>query len=69
MAMICYSHVCLQERELQTVSGSRRMYADDERTREVGQLQSTCEAAEQCRGNGSGGGGGKEVGQGELARA
>ena len=26
------SHVCLQRRELQTVSGSRRTYADDERT-------------------------------------
>jgi hypothetical protein len=38
------SHVCRQERELQTVSGSRRTHADDERTREVGQLHSTYEA-------------------------
>src|SRR4029077_3627575 len=63
------SHVCLRRRELQTVSGSRRTYADDERTREVGQLHSTCEVAEQSRGTGSGGDGGKGAGQGELARA
>src|SRR5256885_16521640 len=63
------SHVCLQERELQTVSGSRRMHADDERTWEVGQLHSPYEAAEQCRGTGSGSGGGKVSGHGERARA
>ena len=63
------SRVCLRRRERQTASGSRRTYADDERTREVGQPDSTCEAAEQSRGTGSGGGGGKGAGQGELARA
>jgi len=40
----------LRKRELQTASGSRRTHADDERKREVGQLQSTCEVAEQGRG-------------------
>src|SRR5246127_4151851 len=63
------SHVCLRRRELQTVSGSRRTYADDERKWEVGKLHSTCEVAEQSRGTGSGGDGGKGAGQGELARA
>src|SRR5215472_7014631 len=62
------SHVCLQERELQTVSGSQRTNTDDERTWEVGQLRNTCELAEQSRGTGSGDEGGKGVGQGELAR-
>src|SRR5215469_2540387 len=62
------SHVCLQERELQTVSGSQRTYVDDERTWEVGRFCSTCEVAEQCRGTGNGGDGGKRAGQGELAR-
>src|SRR5215468_10329280 len=63
------SHVRLQERELQTVSGSQRTNTDDERTWEVGQLCNTCEVAEQCRGTGSAGDGGKGAGQGELARA
>src|SRR5580700_5346 len=62
------SHVCLQRRELQTVSGSRRTKADDERTWEVGRLHSTYKLAEQSRGTGSGGEGGKGAGQGELAR-
>src|SRR5215469_17027551 len=62
------SHVCLQGRELQTVSGSQRTNADDERTWEVGRLHNTCELAEQSRGTGRGGEGGKGAGQGELAR-
>ncbi len=35
--------------------------------REVGQLHSTCKLAEQSRGTGNGGEGGKGAGQGELA--
>src|SRR5215472_633636 len=62
------SYVCLRGRELQTVSGSQRTNADDERTWEVGQLRSTCELAEQSRGTGRGGEGGKGSGQGKLAR-
>src|SRR3990172_60733 len=53
----------------QAASGSPRTYADDGRTREVGQARSTWEAAEQSPGTGGGGGGGKGSGQGELARA
>ena len=37
--------------EAQTASGSPRTHADDARTREVGQLRSTGEAAEQSRSN------------------
>jgi len=44
------SHVCLQGRELQTVSGSQRTNTDDERTWEVGQPRNTCEVVEQSRG-------------------
>src|SRR5215831_3383965 len=62
------SHVCLQRRELQTVSESQRTYTDDGRTWEVGQPRSTCKLAEQNRGTGSGGEGGKGAGRGELAR-
>jgi hypothetical protein len=58
------SHVCLRGRELQTVSGSRRTYADDERVWDVGQFHSTCEVAEQSRGNGSGGTEGRELAKG-----
>src|ERR1700739_426648 len=63
------SHVCLQRRELQAVSGSRRTYADDERTREVAQSHSTYEVADPSRGTGRGGEGGKWTDRGELARA
>src|SRR5580700_10104430 len=63
------SHVRLQKRELQTVWGSQRTYADDEWAWEVGQLHCTCELAEQSRGTGGGSEGGKGAGQGELARA
>jgi RNA-directed DNA polymerase len=45
-------------------SGSLRTYADDERTREVGQTCSTCEVPEQGRATGGGGDGGKRAGQG-----
>lgn len=48
------SHVCLQGRELQTVSGSQRTNTDDERTWEVGQPRNTCEVVEPCRGTGRG---------------
>src|SRR2546425_10969373 len=53
------------ERGPRTASGSRRTYADDARTREVGQPRSTGEVAEQSRGTGGGGDGGKGAGQGE----
>src|SRR5438093_130179 len=52
----------------QTASGSPKTHADDERTREVGQLRTTAEAAEQRRATGRGGGRGKGAGQGEPAR-
>src|SRR5260370_37518205 len=39
------SHVCLQRREVQTASGSRKAHADDGQTWEVGQLHSTVEVA------------------------
>src|SRR5215468_10402212 len=53
----------------QTASGSPRAHADDERSREVGQVRSTEEAAERRPANaGRGGGGGKGPGQGKLAR-
>ncbi len=53
----------------QTASGSPRAYADDERTREVGQLRSTEKSPNKAEGTGGGGGGGKGAGQGKLARA
>ena len=62
------SRVCPREREPRTASGSRRTYADDERTREVGRPRSTGEVAEQSRGTGGGGDGGKGAGQGEPER-
>src|SRR5207253_5966759 len=58
------SRVCRRLREPQAASGSPRTYADDGRTREVGQPRSTREATEQRRGTGGGGGGGKGAGQG-----
>jgi len=45
------------------------MYADDERTREVGQTCSTCEVLEQGWATGGGGDGGKRFGQGKSATA
>src|ERR1700691_5714217 len=50
-------------------SGSLRTYADDERTREVGQTRSTCEVPEPSRTTGGGGDGGKGTGQREPASA
>src|SRR6266852_6221189 len=44
-------------------------YADDERTREVGQANRTCEVSEQRWATGRGGDGGKGPGQGEPATA
>src|SRR4029079_8136131 len=62
------SGVCLLHAE-QTASGSPRTNADDERTPEVGQPRSTEEATERRRARADrGGGGGKEAGQGKLAR-
>jgi len=48
-------------------SGSPRIKADDERTREVGQTHSTGEVSEQGRSFGGGGDGGKGSGQGNLS--
>jgi len=48
--------------------GTLRRYALDERAREVGQARSTCEAAEQRRASGRGGGGGKGPAQGERGQ-
>jgi hypothetical protein len=50
-------------------SGSLRMYADDERTWEVGQTQSTGEVSEQGRATGGGGDGGKGFDQEKSAIA
>ena len=50
-------------------SGSPRTYADDARTREVGQARSTREVPEQRRATGRGGDGGKGSGQREPAPA
>ena len=50
-------------------SGSLRTYADEERTREVGQTCSTCEVLEQGWATGGGGDGGKRFDQGESATA
>jgi hypothetical protein len=50
-------------------SGSLRMYADDERTWEVGQTHSTGEVSEQGRATGGGGDGGKGFDQGKSATA
>src|SRR3989441_1731924 len=63
------SRVRLWPRGPQTASGSPRTHADDERAREVEQLRSTGEAAEQGRGAGRGSGGGKGAGQGKRGRA
>ena len=48
--------------------GTLRRYALDGRAREVGQARSTCEAAEQRRASGRGGGGGKGPAQGERGQ-
>ncbi len=48
---------------LRVASGSRKTHADDERTREVGQVRSTCEVSKQDRATGCGGDGGKGSGQ------
>jgi len=48
--------------------GTPRRYALDERAREVGQARTTCEAAEQRRASGRGGGGGKGPAQGERGQ-
>src|SRR5713226_5923562 len=50
-------------------SGGPRTHADDERTREVGQIRSTCEVPEQGRATGGGGDGGKGSDQREPASA
>ena len=50
-------------------SGSPRMYADDERTREVGQTHSTGKVSKQGRATGGGGDGGKGFDQGKSATA
>src|SRR5208283_4686331 len=50
-------------------SGSPRTYADEARTREVGQAHSTGEVPEQNRATGGGGDGGKGPDQGELVAA
>src|SRR6266436_8564561 len=50
-------------------SGSLRTHADDERTREVGQICSTCEVSEQSWATGGGGDGGKRSDQREPATA
>src|SRR5215469_708275 len=50
-------------------SGSLRTHADDERTWEVGQADSTYEVPEQPRATGGGGDGGKRSGQREPAPA
>jgi hypothetical protein len=63
------SRVRLRRSSPQAASGSPRAHADDARTREVGQGRSTAEVAEQRRASGCGGGGGKDPGQGKLARA
>src|SRR6267378_2123524 len=63
------SHWPLRSQDGQSVSGSRKTHADDERRWEVGPAQSTGEAVEQGRENGRGDGGGKGPDQGEPARA
>src|SRR5207237_6394466 len=50
-------------------SGSPRTHADEERTREVGQIRNTCEVPEQGRATGGGGDGGKRSDQREPATA
>src|SRR5437660_10813488 len=54
-----------REAVARAVSGSLRTGADDERTREVGQVHSTGEVTEQGQTDGGGGDGGKGLGQGE----
>src|SRR5580704_5510091 len=63
------SRVCPGPQLPWDASGSLRTYADDERTREVGQPCSTCEVHEQRRATGGGGDGGKRAGQREPASA
>src|ERR1700693_231584 len=62
------SHRPLRSQDGQSVSGSRKTDADNERRWEVGPTHSTREVAEQGRGNGRGGDGGKGSDQGESAR-
>src|SRR5437660_2965502 len=50
-------------------SGSPRTHADEERTREVGQIRNTCEVPEQGQTTGGGGDGGKRSDQREPAPA
>src|SRR6266478_8778441 len=50
-------------------SGSLRTQADDERTREVGQICNTCEVSEQSWATSDGGDGGKRSDQREPATA
>src|SRR5674536_161663 len=56
------SHDCPPTRRGAGRSGKAMPYARDERLWEVGQPHSTCEAAEQGRESGCGGGGGKGAG-------
>jgi hypothetical protein len=55
--------------KLSRTSGSLKMYADDERTREAGQTHSTGEVSEQGRATGGGRDGGKGFDQGKSATA
>src|ERR1700676_313667 len=61
------SHRPLRSQDGQSVSGSRKTHADDERRWEVGPAHSTGEAVEQGRENGCGDGGGKGPDQGKSA--
>ena len=63
------SRVHPERNKLGDASGSLRTYADDERTREVGQTCSTCEVPEQGWATGCGGDGGKRFDQREPATA
>src|SRR5947209_733628 len=63
------SRVRPRSRRNRAVSGSLRTEADDERTREVGQVHSTGEVLEQSQTDGGGGDGGKGPGQREPAPA
>src|SRR5437016_13151290 len=58
-----------REAVARAVSGSLRTGADDERTREVGQVHSTGEVSEQSQTDGGGGDGGKGPGQREPGPA
>src|SRR5436309_12672333 len=63
------SRVRPRSRRNRAVSGSLRTEADDERTREVGQVHSTGEVSEPSQTDGGGGDGGKGPGQREPAPA